>query len=114
MSKKAEKLAAGFGALPKPPKKEINESAAKSFEAGAAAPLVDGAPALDPASVAKPTKARVVSMGRSKRSLSAVQRLSVLLPDETAEKLRAHCTAHRLSMSDGITRAVEAWIKSES
>lgn len=91
---KRNNLANGF-ALPSPPKRTpVAETTAKRFT------LAEEPKAKTPAA---PSKLRRAELG---------ERVAIYLPPELAAELRVRCARERRSLSDGVTTAVEAWLRS--
>ncbi len=90
---KSKALAGGF-ALPSPPKRTtVAEPKAERFTRAEERP------------------ARPAASSRLRRS-ELGERVAVYLPPELAAELRVRCARERRSLSDAVTAAVEAWLRS--
>jgi hypothetical protein len=89
MTDKGKKLAHGFD-LPKPPVRTTvkDQSAARFVKA----------------------EKRGARAARRRREIPG-ERLAIYLPPSVAEELRVRCARERRSVSDAVTEAVTAWLK---
>lgn len=95
MAKKGEALAKGFKLPKAPPAREpVREEDARRFESS-----------TGPSRAARSSPRRRAEGG---------DRLTAYVPPELKVALEVRCAKERRSVSDAVTEALEAWMKSES